>query len=79
MSAADVPTLDLASPAANQLPTDKRTTFRIVVALEQDQIEAYGLKVKLKPGQTLAADIELDRRRLIEWMFDPLYAMAKRL
>ena len=79
VSAADVPTLDLASPAANPLPTDKRTTFRIVVALDQDQIEAYGLKVKLKPGQTLAADIELDRRRLIEWMFDPLYAMAKRL
>ena len=79
VSAADVPSQDLASPAATPLPTDKRTTFRVLVALEKDSIEAYGSTLKLKPGQTLAADIELDRRRLIEWMFDPLYALGKRI
>lgn len=79
VSEADVPTLDLASPAAAPLQNDKRTTFRIRVALEQDVIDAYGMRIKLKAGQTLAADIELDRRRLIEWIFDPLYAFGKRL
>lgn len=79
VSAADVPAADLASPAAAQLPTDKRTTFRVLVALDQEHIDAYGAAIKLKPGQTLAADIELDRRRLIEWMFDPLYALGKRI
>ena len=79
VSEADVPTLDLASPAAAPVLNDKRTTFRIRVALDKDHIEAYGARVRLKPGQTLAADIELDRRRLIQWMFDPLYALGKRL
>lgn len=79
VSEADVPTLDLASPAAAPVQNDKRTTFRIRVALDQDVIDAYGMRIKLKAGQTLAADIELDRRRLIEWIFDPLYAFGKRL
>ncbi len=79
VSGADVPTVDLGSPAAVPVLTDRRTTFRIRVALEQDHIDAYGARIKLKPGQTLAADIELDRRTLIEWMFDPLYALGKRI
>ena len=79
VSAADVPAADMVSPAAAQMPTDKRTTFRVLVALEQEHIDAYGVAIKLKPGQTLAADIELDRRRLIEWIFDPLYALGKRI
>lgn len=79
VSAADVPVADLVSQAATQLPTDKRTLFRVLVALEQETINAYGAAIPLKPGQTLAADIELDRRRLIEWMFDPLYALGKRI
>lgn len=79
VSEADIPAIDLGAMAAATQPNDKRTTFRVRVALDTDYIEAYGAKLKLRPGQTLAADIELDRRRLIEWMFDPLYAIGKRL
>ncbi len=79
VSAADVPAADLASQAAVQVPTDKRTMFRVLVELEQEHVNAYGAAIKLKPGQTLAADLELDRRRLIEWIFDPLYALGKRI
>lgn len=79
VSAADVPVADLGSAVPAAQPNDKRTTFRIRVALDQEYIEAYGTRIKVRPGQTLAADIELDRRRLIEWMFDPLYAMGRRL
>jgi membrane fusion protein len=79
VSEADVPTLDLGSTVAATQPNDKRTTFRIRVTLDQEYVEAYGNRIKVRPGQTLAADIELDRRRLIEWMFDPLYALGKRI
>ena len=79
VSEADIPAVDLGTVAAAPQPNDKRTTFRVRVALDTDYIEAYGNKIKLRPGQTLAADIELDRRRLIEWIFDPLYAIGKRL
>jgi len=79
VSEADVPTLDLGSTVAVTQPNDKRTTFRIRVTLDQEYVEAYGNRIKVRPGQTLAADIELDRRRLIEWMFDPLYALGKRI
>jgi len=79
VSEADVPTLDLGSAVATTQPNDKRTTFRIRVTLDQEYVEAYGNRIKVRPGQTLAADIELDRRRLIEWMFDPLYALGKRI
>ena len=79
VSEADIPAVDLGTVAAVPQPNDKRTTFRVRVALDTDYIEAYGAKIKLRPGQTLAADIELDRRRLIQWIFDPLYAIGKRL
>lgn len=79
VSEADVPTVDLGSTVAAVLPNDRRTTFRIRVALAQEFVEAYGSRIKVRPGQTLSADIELDRRRLIEWVFDPLYALGKRV
>jgi len=76
VSEADVAPGDLEGPP--QTGKDK-TLYRVRVSLDRDSIEAYGSKVRLRPGLTLAADIELDRRRLIEWMFDPLLALGKKL
>ncbi len=76
VSEADVAPADLEGPS--QTGKDK-TLYRVRVTLDRDSVEAYGATVKLKPGLTLAADIELDRRRLIEWMFDPLLALGKKL
>ncbi|MDB5962180.1 MAG: hypothetical protein JWP59_3474, partial [Massilia sp.] len=36
-----------------------------------------GRRTPLEPGMTVQADIFNDRRRLIEWVFDPLIATAK--
>lgn len=58
---------------------DKSTQYRVRVELDRDTIDAYGSKVPLRPGLTLAADIQLDSRTLINWIFDPLYALGKRL
>jgi membrane fusion protein len=51
--------------------------YRIDVALDAQSIEAYGRQEALRPGMALEADILLDRRRLIEWIFEPLYGIGK--
>lgn len=52
--------------------------FRVRVALSRDVVQAYGETFPLQPGMLLAADIVFDRRSLIEWLFDPLFAVAGR-
>ena len=58
---------------------DRRAVFLVRVALEQDSVKAYGTAIRLHPGLTLTADVEIDRRRLIRWMLDPLFAFSGRL
>jgi membrane fusion protein len=50
--------------------------YRITVSLESQNVTAYGAQVPLQPGMTLEADVALERRRLFEWMLDPLYAVT---
>lgn len=52
--------------------------YRGVVVLQGGGVRAYGRTSPLRPGMTLTADIVIDRRSLIEWLFDPLYAAARR-
>lgn len=58
---------------------DRRAMFMVRVALEQPKVRAYGKDIALRPGHTLTADIEIDRRRLIRWMLDPLFAFSGKL
>lgn len=50
--------------------------YRIVVTLERQDVTAYGKAVALQPGMQLDADILLDRRRLYEWVLDPLFTLT---
>jgi membrane fusion protein len=50
--------------------------YRIVVALASQSIQAYGEPLTLQSGMTLEADISLERRRLAEWVLDPLQAIT---
>jgi membrane fusion protein len=52
--------------------------FRVRVALSRDVIQAYGETFPLQPGMLLSADIVFDRRSLIRWLFDPVFAVANR-
>ncbi len=52
--------------------------FRVEAALEFTEIEAYGEAIPLQPGLLVSADIIIDRRNLIEWLFDPLFAAGRR-
>lgn len=52
--------------------------YRIKVALDAQSITAYGKQEPLQAGMQIEADILLDRRRLIEWIFEPLLSLAGR-
>jgi len=53
--------------------------YRITVRLESQVVNAYGRAQPLVPGMQLDADVLLDRRRLIEWIFEPLLGVAGRV
>jgi membrane fusion protein len=53
--------------------------YRVVVALDQDAIVAYGKRYRIRPGLALGADIVLDRRTFAEWLLDPIEALRGRL
>jgi membrane fusion protein len=52
--------------------------FRVRAALRREEIQAYGEAIPLQPGMLLSADIVFDRRSLVRWLFDPLFAVARR-
>lgn len=56
----------------------REPVYRIRVALESQEILAYGKPEPLQAGMLVEADILLDRRRIIEWIFDPLLSLAGR-
>lgn len=53
--------------------------YRVQVVLDSQQMLAYGKAQPLKPGMALDADILMERRSLIEWVFEPLYGLGHRL
>ena len=50
--------------------------YRITVSLASQSVAANGAAVPLQPGMTLEADVALERRRLFEWILDPLFAVT---
>jgi membrane fusion protein len=53
--------------------------YRVTVALAKQSVMAYGQAELLKPGMLLDADILGEKRRLIEWVFEPLYSIKGRV
>ncbi len=50
--------------------------YRIVVEVASQSVTAYGQTMVLQPGMALEADVSLERRRLAEWVLEPLYAVT---
>lgn len=53
--------------------------YRVQVKLDRQFVLAYGHDEPVKPGMALQADILMDRRSLLEWVFEPLYGMGRHL
>ena len=70
----------LISPGDTTLPVPlDGPAYRVTVALESQSVSAYGQQVPLQAGMTIDADVLLDHRRLLEWIFDPLYSLTRRM
>ncbi len=66
--------LSAASPSAG---ASQEGLYRVIVKLESQNAIAYGKSLPLIPGMALEADIEQERRRLIEWVLEPLIGLQK--
>ena len=53
--------------------------YRVAVVLESQTVTAYGMPRGLLPGMAVEADVLGERRRLYEWVLEPLYALAGRI
>lgn len=55
------------------------TYYRITVALRSQYVTAYGKPQLLQAGMALQADILQERRRLYEWVLEPLFSLTGKL
>jgi membrane fusion protein len=65
---------------AEELPFPIATTepvYRVQVKLDAQTVGPEGRRHALQAGMKAEADVMLDKRRLIDWMFEPLRAMAE--
>ena len=56
----------------------KQAMFRVDVVLDSQTIAAYGHDEALKANMAVDADLLLDKRRVFEWIFEPLFGMGRR-
>jgi membrane fusion protein len=60
--------------------TAREPMYRIAVALERQAMPIGGGAARsLAPGMQLEADVPIERRRLVEWLFAPVVGWAQRL
>ena len=52
--------------------------YPVTVALDQFGVEAFGRREPLISGMTLTARIVTEQQSLLEWLFEPLYAVRRR-
>ena len=64
----------MGNPSSNN--QNSEPYYRITVALERQSITAYGKQQPLQAGMLLDADIMLERRRLYEWVLEPLLSLT---
>lgn len=57
----------------------KQSLYRVLVSLDQQGVLAYGKTETLRPGMQLEADIMGERRKLYEWLLEPLYSVTGKL
>lgn len=68
------------SPMSGPAPSSSvkgEPVYRIVVQLDRQTMAVYNAELPFISGMTLEADILQDRRRLIEWVMEPIISLAK--
>ena len=57
----------------------KEPVYRVDVLLERQNVAALGQEFELRPGMLVNADLLLERRTLLEWLFEPVLQLKGRL
>jgi len=69
----------LLQPGDVDVPAPLSTpAYLVTVTLEDQAIRAYDRRFALQAGMSLDADVLLDRRSILQWMFDPLFSLTSR-
>jgi len=72
------PILGAAEEGGEAAGATRQSVYRVEVKPEARTVRAYGVDEPIRIGSTLSADIVVERRRLIDWMLDPIRAMRGR-
>jgi membrane fusion protein len=70
---------ELTAGASTGNAASQEPLYRISVRLASQSVLAYGQKRVLEAGMLLEADILQERRRLYEWVLEPLYSVSGKL
>ncbi len=65
----------LLAPNETTLPVSE-PVYRITVALDQQTVRAQDKNLPLQAGMLLDADVWLERRSILQWIFAPLYTLS---
>jgi membrane fusion protein len=57
----------------------REPVYRVDVQLERQSVAALGQEFPLRPGMLVNADLLLERRTLLEWLFEPVLQLKGRL
>ena len=71
----ELPTSAAAMPGASQ----SEPVYRIRLELDKQTVQAYGKAMPLRSGMLVDASVMLERRKLYEWVLEPLFSISGRL
>ena len=59
--------------------TAREPVYRVDVKLERQNVTALDQDYNLRPGMLVNADLLLERRTLLEWIFEPVLRLKGRI
>jgi membrane fusion protein len=65
--------------SASQAGAGGEPMYRITVKLNAQTVNAYGKAQALQAGMLLEADVLQEKRRLVEWVLEPLYSLTGKI
>ena len=67
--------------SAATLPGAPQTepVYRVRLELDQQTVQAYGVAMPLRSGMVVDGSVMLERRKLYEWILEPLFSISGRL
>ena len=57
----------------------RRDVYRIVVTIDKQSVAAGGNTFPLRAGMVASADLLMEKRTLLEWLFQPVIQLRERM